>query len=295
MTTKIKILIACLVFLQLACTNTTETSSTATSTEKPVVANQGVSIAYNDTYTGDTTLIFVHGWGINQKYWDNQVDFFRKDYRVISMDLPGFGESGKSRDKWTVENYAQDISALINTLNLKKVILIGHSMSGVIVLEAALNNPETVLGIIGIDNFNGYGWVETPEAKKETEDFFKTARMNYKKTVSPFINQTLFALSTDSLVRKRVSDDILSADSSIALTVLEQNTHYPVDAKLKTWPKTLYLVNSSTNTTDTLSFKKNGIKVRLFDVGKTGHYPMLENPDKFNSLLAQAIESIKRQ
>jgi hypothetical protein len=56
-------------------------------------------------------------------------------------------------------------------------------MSGFIVLETALTNPQTVLGIIGIDNFNTYGWVETPASKKETDAFFNMARANYKKVV----------------------------------------------------------------------------------------------------------------
>jgi len=290
-----KILICLCLLGQFSCNNTTQTQSGDTSAEKPLIENEGVKIAYDDTQTGDTTLLFVHGWGINRTYWEPQVNTFKKEYRVVTIDLPGFGESGKNRKSWTVENYAKDVSAVINALQLKHVILVGHSMSGAIVLETALTNLQSVIGIIGIDNFNAYGWVETPESKKETDGFFSMARAHYKKVVTDFSNQTLFAPSTDSLVRKRVLDDIVSADSVISINSLEQNMHYSIDAQLKKWPKTLYLINSSSNTTDTLSFRKGGIDVHLFDVGKTGHYPMIEKPDAFNKLLAQAIERIKKQ
>lgn len=296
-----KLLSILTLILPIACTNPNNTYSTIDSTiiQKDTAANfkvenKGINIAYDDSKKGDTTLVFIHGWGINKSYWENQDTAFAKYYRVVAMDLPGFGKSGKNRKTWTVEDYAGDVSAVLNGLDLKNVILIGHSMSGAIALETALDNPARVIGLIGIDNFNAYGWVETPASKKETEEFFKKARANYKKVVSPFINQTLFSPSTSKKVRKRVLHDILSADSTISLNSLEQNMHYPIDAKLKTWHKTLYLVNSSFNPTDTLSFSKNGIRVQLFNVGKTGHYPMLEKPEKFNALLEQAIDKIKK-
>jgi len=66
------------------------------SDSKPVsISNKGVNIVYDDTKTGDTALVFVHGWCINRGYWKDQVDFFKNRYRVVSVDLPGFGDSDK--------------------------------------------------------------------------------------------------------------------------------------------------------------------------------------------------------
>lgn len=297
----IKFLSVLALVMPMACTSPNNTYTTIDSAAIPKdstaenfkVANKGVNIAYDDTKKGDTTLLFIHGWGINKTYWENQDTVFAKRFRVVAMDLPGFGESGKNRKSWTVEDYAKDVSAVLNGLDLKNVILIGHSMSGAIALEAALNNQPRVIGLIGIDNFNTYGVKETPQSKKETEGFFKMARANYKKTVTAYVNQALFASSTPKSIRKRVVDDIASSDSTIALDCIEQSMSYSGDAKLKTLKMPLYLINSSANPTDTLAFRKNGIAYRFFNVGKTGHYPMLEKPEKFNELLEKAIDDIK--
>lgn len=301
MTKLIKFLSVLALVIPMACTSPNNTYSTLDSTAIPKdstaenfkVTNKRVNIAYDDTKKGDTTLLFIHGWGINKTYWENQDTVFAKRFRVVAMDLPGFGESGKNRKSWTVEDYAKDVSAVLNGLDLKNVILIGHSMSGAIALEAALNNQPRVIGLIGIDNFNTYGVKETPQSKKETEGFFKMARTNYKETVTAYVNKALFASSTPKSIRKRVIDDIASSDSTIALDCIEQSLGYSTDAKLKTLKMPLYLINSSANPTDTLAFRKNGISYRFFNVGKTGHYPMLEKPEKFNALLAQAINDIK--
>ncbi|GAB3505056.1 alpha/beta fold hydrolase [Emticicia fontis] len=296
-----KLLTVLTLVLITACSIPNNTYSTIDSTAIPKdtaenfkVANKGVNIAYDDTKKGDTTLVFIHGWGINKTYWENQDTVFAKHFRVISMDLPGFGESGKNRKSWTVEDFANDVSAVLNGLDLKNVILIGHSMSGAIALEAALKNQPRLLGLVGIDNFEAYGAKETPQQKKEIEDFFKAARANYKKTVSAYANQALFAPSTPKSIRKRVINDLASSDSTIALDCMEQSFPYPTDAKLKTLKMPLYLINSSFHPNDTLSFSKNGIALRFFDMGKTGHYPMLEKPEKFNALLGEVIEEIKK-
>ena len=86
--------------------------------------------------------------------------------------------------------------------------------------------------------------------------------------------------------------DFINVDSSIAVEVLETNDQYPTDEKLKSFRRTLYLINSSYHPTDTLGFKKFNVPFELFYVGPTGHYPMIENPSEFNKELEQVIRQI---
>jgi len=286
-----KFCIGVLFFLQYACNNS-DTNSKATSLEKIKVENKGVNIDYFDSRVGDTTLLFIHGWNIDKTYWENQADYFSKKYRVITLDLPGFGKSGKNRKNWTVDEYGKDITAILTKLALHNVILIGHSMSGAIVLEAALKNSTRVIGIVGVDNFTNFGAVLSPEIKKDISDAYKALKTNYKEIAMQYVNQSLFAPSTDSIVRKRVTKDFLNVDSIIAVEILETNDKYPIDEKLKSLGKTLYLINSSYHPTDTSEFKRYSVPFKLFYVGPTGHYPMIENPNEFNKKLEQVIIEI---
>ena len=70
--------------------------------EKIKIENQGVNIVYDDAKIGETVLLFIHGFGIDKSYWTNQTAFFSKKYRVVVLDLPGFGQSGKNRNSWKV-------------------------------------------------------------------------------------------------------------------------------------------------------------------------------------------------
>lgn len=285
----VKYLCLSLLLILYACNNNT---SKVTKNDNIKISNQGVDIYYEDSKVGDTVLFFIHGWGINHTYWVNQVAYFSKKYRVITIDLPGFGLSGKNRNSWTVEDFAKDINAVMTALDLKNVVLIGHSMSGAIAVETASTYPSRIVGVVGVDNLKDIDIKLTPEIEKEWAAVYESQRKNFKVEV-PKVITGLFSPSTDSLIRKRVMEDILSSEPGIAVDCVENLDKYNFVKKLKHLSIPLYLINSSYQPTDTLTFKKKNIQYHLLDIGPTGHYPMLEKPSEFNLLLAQAINGIK--
>jgi len=287
----ILIILNILTLTQVSCNNSGEQSK-RTNIKDSRITNDGVYIDYTDSKIGDTCLLFVHGWDIDKTYWKDQNNFFKRKYRVVTIDLPGFGKSGKNRQSWTVENYGVDVATVIQSLDLRNVILIGHSMSGAIVLEVAIKNPTRVIGVVGVDNFTSFGATYSDDVKREIADAYKALKTNYKEVAVQYANQSLFSSSTDSTVRKRVINDFMKADSILAPKVLETIDEYPTDEKMKTFGKTIYLINSSYHPTDTSGFKKYNVPFQLLYVGPTGHYPMIENPNEFNKQLEQVIEKI---
>ncbi|MCB0620614.1 MAG: alpha/beta hydrolase, partial [Saprospiraceae bacterium] len=121
----------------------------------------------------DTTLLFIHGWNINKEYWQAQIDHFCPRYQVVAIDLPGFGKSGRNRSNWAIEVYGRDILQIIRTLELKNVVLIGHSMSGDVMLEAARQDPSAMIGLIGVDNFKEVGKAYSQEELLTVDTFFQ--------------------------------------------------------------------------------------------------------------------------
>lgn len=284
------LLFTMLAFMQFSCNQKKGQPKEATTGQNTQIANEGVSISYDDSQKGDTTLLFVHGWCINKSYWKDQADFFRSKYRVVAVDLPGFGASGKNRESWTVEAYGKDLSAVMKQLDLKNVILIGHSMSGNIIVETAMYNKDRVIGLVGVDNFKNAGWDPT-QPDTAAANFYKAARQNYKE-VALSSSQYLFSSSTDTLVKTRVMNDIANADPVISIDCLERGDRYPGTVKLASLKRPIYLINSDYTPTDTAALTKMGINYILLPIHGTGHYPMNEKPAAFNALMQQAIEKI---
>ncbi|HMH23284.1 MAG TPA: alpha/beta hydrolase [Puia sp.] len=280
------ILLAC---SQFSCTNTPDnTAATATAAEKTGIEDQGVKIDYTDSGKGDTTLLFVHGWCINKGYWSDQEAFFSKNYRVVAVDLPGFGQSGKNRKLWTTQAYGRDIDTVMSRLGLKKVILVGHSMAGGIILEAAANDTSRVVGLVGIDNFKGFGQPQDTQSKQDEANAIIALKHDFRAVATEYFNQALFYKTTDSSIRKRVLNDVVHADSAIAIACME-DSHFDEVAKLRATHRKLCLINSDVTPTDTSGFIANKLPFEIRYIHATGHFPMVEKPQEFNALLQQTI------
>ena len=258
----------------------------------PTVKNGDVKIDYTLCGEGDVTVLFVHGWGINQSYWNNQIDYLCSKYKVVTMDLPGFGLSGKNRNDWTIENYGKDVNAVIDQLGLDQVILTGHSMGGNVILEAAVSNPEKIIGFIGIDNFKGVTYEQNEEVRAFFDEFIGSMRENYKEVAGHFAGQYLFHPKTDTLIVQRVVNDISNSDSIAAASCIESLINYPEAKKLEKLPLKLHLIHCDFSPTIEDGLKETGIDYEIVTIRESGHYPMIEKPKEFNQALAATISKI---
>lgn len=116
----------------------------------------GIPIHYEvrGARTGDPTLVLIHGWSHNRKFWEPHSTTLAETHQVVAVDLAGFGESGTGRAAWTVEAFGEDVAAAVNQLGVERVVLIGFSMGGPVALEAALRVPGRVVGVILVDTLH---------------------------------------------------------------------------------------------------------------------------------------------
>jgi pimeloyl-ACP methyl ester carboxylesterase len=125
--------------------------------EKTAVSSDGVVVSYDVEGRGKPALVFIHGWSNNRGLWDGQVAVFSNKYKTVTIDLPGFGQSGDNRMNWTIDLFGDDVAAVINKLDLEKTILVGFSMGGAVAIEAANKLPDKVAGIVLVDNLQNVG------------------------------------------------------------------------------------------------------------------------------------------
>lgn len=262
-----------------------------------VSINENVTINYIQSGNGDTTLLFLHGWCINSGYWKDQIDHFSKNYSVYAIDLPGFGQSeADDRAAWSIKEYAEDVVGFVQKKNLKNIVVIGHSMSGDIMLQVAMSLPSEIIGVVGVDNFKYVGVDFSPEDMKQMANYFEALKNDFGTNAPAYSEKMLFHPSTPTEVKESVMNDIASTDPIIGYKSLESLMQHSekVPELLEKLPLKLYLINSSaipTNEEGLKKYCKNGFHVE--SVGTTGHYPMVEKPDAFNTALYNILSSMK--
>jgi pimeloyl-ACP methyl ester carboxylesterase len=260
------------------------------------IRDKQVEINYFQKGQGDTTLLFLHGWCIDGMYWKDQVDYFSKTYNVSAIDLPGFGKSNAERTNWTIEEYANDVTAFIDTMKLTNVVIIGHSMAGEIMLQTALTNHPKIVGIVGVDNFKFIDVAFTPEQMKQMTDFVSMLEKDFRNSAPAYADLMLFHPTTSKEVKDRIKTDFANSDPLIGYgTFMNQMEYAYTDAqKLEQLNYKLYLLNSDgfpTNETGLKNHCKNGYQVET--ISATGHYPMIEKPAEFNLLLEKVLTGMK--
>lgn len=97
---------------------------------------------------GQQTLLFAHGFGCDQSVWDKIVPSFEANYRVVLFDYVGSGRSDKSsydEERYgNLHGYAQDVINICDALDLKQVLYVGHSVSGMIGGLVAIKRPDLI-------------------------------------------------------------------------------------------------------------------------------------------------------
>jgi pimeloyl-ACP methyl ester carboxylesterase len=103
-------------------------------------------------------VVLVHGLSSYMGFWEHQVQALAQDRRVLALDLPGFGASGKPDAPYTPPWYADVLWAWLDALQVPEAVLVGHSMGGQISITASLSHPERVDRLVlsapaGIETF----------------------------------------------------------------------------------------------------------------------------------------------
>lgn len=107
-------------------------------------------------------VLLVHGFNHHAEAWVRNVDaLVAAGFRVVALDLPGFGRSGVPRMNYSLAGYAGFLVSFLEELGIKKAHLVGHSMGGAIVLKTAIEEPRRVISVTGVDPAGMFSTVPT--------------------------------------------------------------------------------------------------------------------------------------
>lgn len=261
----------------------------AAATKAPTVPSaDGVPIAYEVHGQGSPTLVFVHCWSCDRSYWKDQVEYLSPQYQLVLVDLAGHGESGLGRKNYTMEAFGDDVAAVVQKLDLKNVVLVGSSMGGEAIVEAARRLPGRVTGLVMVDSFKTLG---TPLDEAKLQEFLGRFRKDFRGTTAPFV-RGLFSPNADPKLVDRISKDMASAPPAVGLSALENAFRHEgaIQAALLELKLPVRAINADNAPTDHEALAKYGVKA--FVMPDTGHFPFLEDPARFNRSLDSVVKGM---
>jgi pimeloyl-ACP methyl ester carboxylesterase len=253
-----------------------------------VAAPDGVDIAYSVLGEGSPALVFIHGWMCDQTFWSAQDREFARTNTVVTIDLPGHGLSGMEREGWPLVAYGADVQAVVEHLGLDNVVLIGHSMGGAVVLEAARLMPDRMIGVVAVDSLHDAEFKYTAE---QIEAFISAFENDFAGSCES-VSDSWFAEGTDPELVQRVTDNLCDGSPEIGLALQRQFFEYEMGPALAAVRVPVRYINASgfpTNPEVNMKYQPDFSGVIVQDVG---HFLMMERPEVFNELLRQVVADL---
>lgn len=133
-------------------------------------------------------IVFIHGFSLDHRMWQKQVDFFTNKFQVITYDMRGFGNSSLPTNPYS---HYDDLHMLLEHLQIKNAHVVGSSFGGKIVIDFALKHPESIISLSLLDSSLG-GYINTIDWNVHAKEFgIKAAKHNW-------LNHKLFAATRDN-------------------------------------------------------------------------------------------------
>ena len=252
-------------------------------------STDGIPLRYEIRGSGAPTLVFVHGWSCDRLYWTHQIEDFAHRHQVVALDLAGHGESGLGRARWTMPAFGDDVVAVANYLELDGIVLIGHSMGGDVIVEAALRLGKRVMGLVWVDVYRSLG---DAESQAEHERFVAPFRSDFVTTTRNFVRR-MFPPNAESDLVEWVVSDMSSAPTAVAIDALDHAHSFQPSLcrALDKLQSPVVAINPDDRPSDAQSLRAHGVE--LVVMPGVGHFPMMEDPDAFNRLLAETIRKFR--
>ncbi len=239
-----------------------------------VVINGG--LIHYEAFGRGEPVVFIHGWLGSWRYWMRTMEALASDYRTYALDMWGFGDSDKSRERYSVADYTSLINSFMDQLGMASASLVGHSLGAIVGLHLAVERPSLISRLAAVS------LPVTPHAVNSRLRDFSTNSVRTKMFWWRHITY------------KEVQQEVeKTADNAIPASVesaLEVDTQTLVE---KVHQPTLIIYGEKDSVIDpeparTLDGRRSNL--RPIGLADSKHFPMLEEANKFNRLLKDFFE-----
>ena len=244
--------------------------------------HQGTKLAFEDRGVGKPAFVFVHGWTCDRSFFAPQAEHFARRHRVVSVDLRGHGESDKPHGAYPIAAYADDIAYIIEQLGLGKVVAVGHSLGGLVVLQLAAAHPASVAAIVMVDPAP---FVFSPELRVAVEAMVAAIEAGNQEPRRRFIRDHLFLPTSDRRLVEAVLEGMLAAPAHVAANAMRGGLEFDARAAaaLCKVPALHLAATPPLNPPHLMSEWLPNV-VNGWTVG-AGHFNQLEVPDQVNAMI----------
>ena len=257
----------------------------ATTLRAETATLDGRLIHYTTYGKGSKTVVLLHGWTCDESFWKKQTGALSKKYRVITIDLPGHGQSAPP-SVYSQDNFAHAVDAVLRSARVKSAVLIGHSLGAITARQYARIYLDRARAIVMID---------PPIFKAPISEGLRQFAAGFAGPAGPkaraeFV-KSMFAESTPADIRQSILAKMAMPSEAVAVGAMNSMLEDKIwDTQPMSLP-VMMIVEGGSNTTKE-PMRQLFPSLRFEKIAGAGHFLMLEKPNEINQLLLQYLKEI---
>lgn len=234
--------------------------------------------------TGLLRAVLVHSMAGNTAQWSAQLGHLRRTRRAVALDLRGHGRSDPPKNgDYSLTGMAADIGAVVEKLNLGKIVLVGHSIGGGVALTYAGAHPDRIAGLLLLDPIADGKQISPAQAQPLLDglnaDYDTTITEYWKGIAGP-----------DDAIRQRLLEDLRATPRETVVRAFREVLRFDPDPWLARYQGPILSVVTPYND-QLFSLHRLGKGFPHQVVQGTGHWIQLDKPDEFNCILDKFLEN----
>ena len=250
----------------------------------------GAKIHYTEYGAGENALLFVHGWACDETFWDGQAPALGAKFHVITIDLPGHGQSDKPQIAYTMDLYARAIDAVLRDAKVKAAVLIGHSNGTPVIRQFYRKFPEKTRALVIVE-----GQLRPLADKAMMEKFVARLKApNYAENAGKMIDGMTSPIQ-EAALREKIKAAMMRTPQYVAAAEFESTLDEALWTPDKiSVPVLMILAKQPAWSAEYEQFVRGIVPELDWQMWEgVSHFLMMEQPDRFNSALIAFLEKRK--
>jgi pimeloyl-ACP methyl ester carboxylesterase len=183
--------------------------------------------------------------------------------------------------------FGEDVVAVVKELALDQVVLIGHSMGGAVIAEAARQIPERIIGLVGADTF----WdVERTSTQEQTGEFLARFQADFVKTTREFVRASMFTPDSNPVLVERIVADMSAAPPEVGVGAIVGMSRQDLARTFEEVQAPIRCIGAGKSPINVEVARRHNSSFEVVFMPGVGHFVMMEDPETFNHLLAEFVK-----
>jgi pimeloyl-ACP methyl ester carboxylesterase len=250
---------------------------------------EGVALYYEEAGEGEPPVLLVHGWCCDHTYFAPQVEHFaERGHRVVAVDLRGHGKSDKPRQRYAMQDFADDLAWMCQGLELAKPVVVGHSMGGIVAFDLAARYPHLPSAVVMLD-----AAVVLPSAARAAIPGLleELGGPDYRNVLREYASRALFIPTDDEQRKERILQSMSSTPQHVVVSAFEGLRDYdPTEAAGGLALPGVYIAADELQPrSDMTRFHEMFSDIQYGKTVGSGHFCQLEVPEQVDAMIERFL------